>query len=402
MPELPLLSTLPQETAMSISHLSKCPVCNSQESTPYCNKGPFLILRCPDCTTEYVANPPTAEELETYYSREEYYQGGESEGYANYDDQTQGSVEAIWPLLEQYAERKGCILDIGCGYGSDLAVASRMGWQCVGVEISEHARGVASERLGDSVEIAASIEEITPRIFDVVLMLDVIEHVSDPYSLFYPLFASGSIQQETVVIVSTPNAGSISAKTEVADWIYRHPPSHLTFFTKKSLETLFDVMQFSNVEVDGIYPTEDGRYSDLGIEQHAGLLLKASGSDCQSFMQKRYTPSDWSDYLEVYRRQMVVRDLRQRLIETDHMLLDSQNTVSAQERQLSTRARQLNEIASLCAELEQSIEKHKRSRWFRLGKRLGALGVNQVATIEEISSMTKSLQERVGSALRSF
>jgi hypothetical protein len=66
-------------------------------------------------------------------------------------------------------------------------------------------------------------------------MLDVIEHVSDPYSLFYPLLASGAIQRQTVVIVTTPNAGSNSAIEDVADWIYRHPPSHLTFFTKTSL-----------------------------------------------------------------------------------------------------------------------------------------------------------------------
>jgi SAM-dependent methyltransferase len=301
------LSTSAGDAAMSISSVSKCPICNNHASQPYCRKETFLIFKCPVCELEYVTNPPSPEELETYYSREEYYQGGETEGYNNYDEQTEESIEAIRSLLESYADKKGCILDVGCGYGSHLAIAASMGWQCFGVELSEHARGVANERLGLSVEIAAKVDDIRPCAFDIVLLLDVIEHVSDPYSLFYPLFAAGSIQENTVVVITTPNAGSITAKTELSDWIYRHPPSHLTFFTKKSLETLFDIMQFAHIEVEGIHPTEDGRFTDLTIEKHAGLLLKASGSDCQSFIQKRYEPSSWSNYLEVHRRQMIAK-----------------------------------------------------------------------------------------------
>ena len=37
--------------------------------------------------------------------------------------------------------------------------------------------------------IVKTAEEIIPHTFDVVLMLDVVEHVIDPRKLFYPLFA---------------------------------------------------------------------------------------------------------------------------------------------------------------------------------------------------------------------
>ena len=402
MNEIPKFSTSAEEASMSISPVAKCPICNNHESEPYCSKEAFLIFKCPACDLEYVTNPPSPEELENYYSREEYYQGGETEGYENYDEQTEESIEAIRSLLESYSDKKGCILDIGCGYGSHLAIAASMGWQCSGVELSAHARGVASERLGPSVEIAAKVDDIIPCAFDIVLMLDVVEHVSDPYSLFYPLFTSGSIHQDTLVIITTPNAGSIKAKTELADWIYRHPPSHLTYFTKKSLETLFDIMQFAHIEVEGIHPTEDGRFTDLTIEKHAGLLLKASGSDCQSFIQKRHESSIWSNYLEVYRRQMIVKDLQERIIESDLMLLSSKQTISAQEQHLAILASQLDEVASLCSELEQSIEMHKRSRWYRLGQKVRAAGVHKIGALEDTSSIAKSIQERVSSALRSL
>ena len=342
---------------------------------PHCSKDSFLILKCPECGVEYVSNPPSCEVLKTYYSREEYYQGGEIGGYENYDRQTEGSLEAIRSLLESYGGKKGRILDVGCGYGTHLVIAADLGWQCFGVELSEHARSVASKRLGDSGAIAATVDDINAKCFDVILMLDVIEHVSDPYSLFYPLLSTGAIQRQTVVIVTTPNAGSISAIAGGADWIYRHPPSHLTYFTKTSLQTLFKMLRFENVEVEGIYPIEASNLSDKGIENHAGLLLKASGSDLRSFLQV-----DLDNCYNIKR----ISYLQERIEEIQELLNDSKGELAKQNRQLS-------EIASRCAELEHSIMIKERSRWYRLGQRLRALGIHQIGPVKEVLSLAESL-----------
>ena len=99
---------------------------------------------------------------------------------------------------------------------------------------------------------------------------------------------------------------------------------------------------------------------------------------------------------------MIVKDLQERIIESDLMLLSSKQTISAQEQHLAILASQLDEVASLCSELEQSIEMHKRSRWYRLGQKVRAAGVHKIGALEDTSSIAKSIQERVSSALRSL
>ena len=281
----------------------QCPACHQPGSRPLCSKNGFTIVSCLECGCDYVTNPPDDRALQEYYGREAWFEGGEHGGYENYDAQTQDSVNSIRTLLSQVSsvlpKNKGSLLDVGCGYGSHLQIAADLGWRCFGVEISEHARAVANQRLGDAATIVGDTAELIPHPFDVILMLDVIEHVSDPYKIFYQLFALGAIQPHTRVIVSTPNAGSIEAVSHPAQWVYRHPPSHLTYFTKTSLESFFRALRFTSVKVQGQHLLSSFLSDkEPGIENFAGLFVEASGTDFQLFMQERYVPSTWSEIAE--------------------------------------------------------------------------------------------------------
>jgi glycosyltransferase involved in cell wall biosynthesis/2-polyprenyl-3-methyl-5-hydroxy-6-metoxy-1,4-benzoquinol methylase len=278
--------------------MKQCPVCSNNTNTPLCSINQFQIVKCPECECDYVINPPNELELEHYYSREEWFEGGEFGGYDQYDEQTRDSLGFIGELLATHGEAKGSILDMGCGYGSHLKIAADLGWKCFGVEPSEHARSVAIDRLGDSATIVASTKELMPHTFNIILMLDVLEHVSNPYKLLYPLFALGAIQPQTVIIATTPNAGSVSATSDPAHWEYRHPPSHLTYFTNTSLEVFFHALRFSHVKVEGMHATQSTGAGDSRFSNYAGLLVTASGSDFHNFMQERYVPSTWSEIAE--------------------------------------------------------------------------------------------------------
>jgi 2-polyprenyl-3-methyl-5-hydroxy-6-metoxy-1,4-benzoquinol methylase/glycosyltransferase involved in cell wall biosynthesis len=288
----------PKTEDVSKQFLQQCPVCSNRVSTFLCTKENYQILRCPECGCEYVTNVPTKEALKDYYSRKEWFEGGETGGYHNYDEQTEESIRMLRLFLERFSGKEGSILDVGCGYGGHLGIAAELGWRCFGVELSEHARAVAETRLGGLASIVSTIEDLIPHSFDVILMLDVVEHVSNPYELLYPLFALGAIQPHTIVVVSTPNAGSVSALKDPANWSYRHPPSHLTYFTQKSLETLFSIMRFADIKIQGLHPLTPTTLAESAIENYVGLLLEATGSDFQQFMQERYVPGTWSEIAE--------------------------------------------------------------------------------------------------------
>ena len=75
------------------------------------------------------------------------------------------------------------ILEIGCGTGHNLEMLSAFGW-VEATELEPGARALASERLGRPVRDAAlpDLSVFPPDHFDLVALLDVLEHVDDDHA----------------------------------------------------------------------------------------------------------------------------------------------------------------------------------------------------------------------------
>lgn len=269
-----------------------CPICGDADHIAHlCRVDGSNVYTCKTCTADHVHPAPDARALKAYYDRQAWFEGGEKGGYQNYDAQTEaGQIDGV---LAPFAGREGLsILDVGCGYGTHLAAAAKAGWKCFGVEPSAHARKIAQERLGASAYIVESVGELIPHEFDVVLMLDVIEHLPSPYSTFYQLFSIGAITAKTVLVITTPNAGSAAARRDPAAWEYRHPASHLVHYTADALRLFLGRLHFTGIDVRGTVP--DG--TDFAAS--AGLRVTAEGSDFAEFMRERYVPGTWSKIAE--------------------------------------------------------------------------------------------------------
>lgn len=277
----------------------RCPICSDiRQQNPLCKVDDFEIFSCTICDADYVFPTPDSEQLKSYYDRKEWFEAGEKGGYQSYDEQTTWSVELLDSILSEFPKNESySVLDIGCGYGTHLAKAHSNGWNCFGVELSDHAREVAQQRLGDTAYIVGSVSELIPHEFDLVLMLDVIEHLPSPYEMFFQLFSIGAITPKTVIVIATPNSGSIEAKQNPGGWPYRHPPSHLVFYSAKTISYFLNTLHFNNTAISGLHPLantgEGSNFSFFG-----GLLVKASGSDFTEFMRERYVPGTWTKIAE--------------------------------------------------------------------------------------------------------
>jgi len=279
--------------------VSQCPVCNCEDSINDFGINQFTIRQCSECNCKYVINPPSKEELQSYYNREQWFNGGEPGGYRDYDEQTTGSLNMIKEIFAHIdCGQHLSILDLGCGYGGHLQLATERGWQCFGVEPSDHARAIAQLRLEGKAMIVKSINELIPHCFDLILMLDVIEHVSNPEELLYPLYNIGAIQEKTKLILTTPNAGSRLAVSDPVNWPYHHPPSHLTYYSEKSLKKLLKKLRFNEIAIKGIHANQTLNADPSGLEDFEGLEVQASGSSFIRFMQERYVPSTCSEIAE--------------------------------------------------------------------------------------------------------
>lgn len=231
-----------------------CPVTHSTDAQKLCVVDGFEIWRCAQSATDFVWPMPSDQELKDYYDRAAYFEGGEHGGYTDYDVQTEPSLQMVTELLNRFPESNGTlsVLDIGCSYGSHLRLAADRNWQCFGIELSEHARKMAKERHGDLMTIVGSAEELPMRQYDLVIMLEVIEHLNDPYPLFATLFEKGAIGPDTLMVITTPNARSNDAIANPPEWEFRHPPSHLVFYSAQTLKTLMDSLGFKDVFVRGL------------------------------------------------------------------------------------------------------------------------------------------------------
>jgi len=286
----------------------QCPLCGNLEPLPLCKVDGFHVLRCTQCAADFVSPAPDEATLRAYYDRADWFEGGERGGYTNYDEQTVPQMPFFDAILDSFGAdgANRSVLDIGCGYGTHLDQAYRRGWKCFGVEVSAHAREVIRTRHGNKFFIADDVEQLIPHEFDLIVLFDVIEHLVDPYHLFYALFAKGAITPKTTVVIATPNARSASAVSNPAGWAYRHPPSHLVYFSAQALTTFLQRLHFDAIEVQGAhdeaaevqhYPDESYPINDR-LASFGGLVCRASGSNFAGFMQERYVPGTWSRIAE--------------------------------------------------------------------------------------------------------
>lgn len=101
-------------------------------------------------------------------------------------DTTHWWYRARRDILADYLARWGDlpedarILEIGCGTGHNLPMLAKFG-EIDAIEIDETARAFASERLGKPVGTAPlpELHGVAPGSYDLVAVLDVIEHVED-------------------------------------------------------------------------------------------------------------------------------------------------------------------------------------------------------------------------------
>jgi SAM-dependent methyltransferase len=101
-------------------------------------------------------------------------------------DTTHWWYRARREILSDYLAREGHlpqgarVLEIGCGTGHNLPMLAQFG-EVDAIEIDETAAAMASERLGKKVGSAPlpELEGVEPGSYDLVAVLDVVEHVED-------------------------------------------------------------------------------------------------------------------------------------------------------------------------------------------------------------------------------
>jgi SAM-dependent methyltransferase len=129
----------------------------------------------------------------------------------------------------------GRLLDVGCGHGLLLDEARRRGYDTVGLELSRSAASHARERLGLDVREVPLEDFETGEGFDVVFLVDVLEHLDDPLAGIDHCVRL--LRPDGVLCVVTPDPSSPTARLAGVRW-WGYLPAHTCLLPRKTLREL--------------------------------------------------------------------------------------------------------------------------------------------------------------------
>jgi 2-polyprenyl-3-methyl-5-hydroxy-6-metoxy-1,4-benzoquinol methylase len=129
------------------------------------------------------------------------------------------------------------ILDVGCATGDLLCLLDRPGRRLFGVDLNREAVKRAEERLPSASLHAGTLRDGPfPDIrFDVVTMVDFLEHVRDPEEELVK--AAARLSDPGRLIISTPCAGSFVHRVTRRSWP-QYREEHVTYLSRLGMKSL--------------------------------------------------------------------------------------------------------------------------------------------------------------------
>jgi len=134
--------------------------------------------------------------------------------------------------------RPGRLLEIGCGYGALLVEAQEAGFEVHGWEVNTNQCEYIRAELGVPNVFSEPLTDkaFPDRTFDVVAMLDVVEHIHNVHELLAEV--RRILKDDGILYIDTPDFNGLRSRIRRRKWSYLTSVSHIYFFTLQSLDNL--------------------------------------------------------------------------------------------------------------------------------------------------------------------
>ncbi len=235
-----------------MEELRNCPVCQNNTFTEYLNvqdftvsQEKFSIQACKKCGFKFTNPRPDLFKIGDYYK---------AESYISHTNTSKGLIAKLYHSVRKYTlkgklnlinrliQKKGKLLDVGCGTGMFLNVCRENGWTVNGIEPDNGARQIAEQinKAAIKTEVLTSFKNET---FDIITMWHVLEHV---HLLNETVdWLKERLSDSGYLIIAVPNHESKDAKIYQEYWAAYDVPRHLYHFSQKSIKQLFEQKGFS-------------------------------------------------------------------------------------------------------------------------------------------------------------
>lgn len=251
-----------QEFEGEVEHVD-CPLCGPKTDRRliFRDMNGVAFYQCVRCNIQFASPRFTEASLLAIYETEHWtdvdsYERWTYQDWLTRKDITYHLVQQNVRLLQKYLDPGASVLDVGCAVGLTVRHASELGFRAEGLEPSARISGIAREKVGATVH-TSQIESFNPdRLYDGVLMLDVLEHLYDPVRVLRScerLLKSGGY-----IFIHVPHHRGIGNTYKA--WLcrlgirkrFKHFgfPWHIYSFDKKSLTAMLGATGFTPVQFE--------------------------------------------------------------------------------------------------------------------------------------------------------
>lgn len=286
----------------------KCPICDSDKKSPFLvcidntvSKKPFELQECGVCGFVFTSPRPQNSDLGMFY---------ESDEYISHSNTKKGIVSRLYQsvrnktLRQKLAlinsrQKKGALLDIGCGTGEFANVMKLDGWNVRGIEPGDKACQAAKENYGLDVQPEEALANIAPGSMDVITMWHVLEHVPDLNGRLQEL--KTILKQDGLIIIAVPNRNSHDAAYYGKNWAAYDVPRHLWHFRPQDIRALVGAHGF---EVKEVLPMKfDSYYVSMLSEKYSTGSVKYFAAFRRGWISNSRAGAEaWSSQIYVIRK----------------------------------------------------------------------------------------------------
>jgi len=258
--------------------VNECPVCQSAERSFFLARQGLDIWRCNHCSHRYQHPRISFEKASELYSDDK----------TSSDIYTQPIQKDIDRIKYQYGidlidqlnpPARKRMMDIGCGAGVFLEVASSNGWDtCVGIDANNRYAEIYQEASGIQF-IQSSFESLNHEKlgtnYDCITLWNVLEHLFDLHSIIMSI--KKMLKPGGLLFIMVPNVESMASrlirdKSATFNW------KHVCHFSVDSLKKLMELHELKCVhmetaisEIDNVKSYMNGEYPYHGHGDPDGL-----------------------------------------------------------------------------------------------------------------------------------
>lgn len=203
------------------------------------------LVKCEKCSFVRADNLYFEFEEENLYGAE-YFTGVD---YWDYRSEEKALKKNFRDRLRRILKHKskGRLLEIGCGYGYFLQLAEKY-FQTTGIDLNPEITKIVAKNAkkshiftGDFLKV-----KLPHSSYDVVCLFDVIEHLKKPDQHIKKI--SKIVSSGGLLVIETGDIESFLARLQRSMWRLITPPTHLNYFSKKTLSFLLRKYGFVPIE----------------------------------------------------------------------------------------------------------------------------------------------------------